>query len=419
MFITMFNSLPFYIGLRYLRAKRRNHFISFISGVSMAGLTLGVMVLIIVLSVMNGFDREMRNRILGMVPHAQIFRSGEMTKADQVREEALKHPMVLGASAYIETQGMVSGNDRSQGVLISGVDPETVRSVSILPNHLVEGEIEDLAAQPFGVIIGETLARILNVGLGDKLTVFVPEISINIASMQPRFKRFTVVGVFKVGAELDANLVITHIDDLGKLLLYGGAVDGVQLKTTDLFRARQIALEIGQQLLPENYYVSDWTRTQGNLFQAIQLEKKLVGLLLFMIVAVAVFNIVSSLVMLVTDKQGEIAVLRTLGATSRQILGVFIVQGTAIGVIGIAVGVILGIIGALTIADIISWVEITFNVEFLNADVYFISYIPSELQLADVYLISGATFVISVISTIYPAWKASKISPAEVLRYES
>ena len=415
----MFNSLPFYIGLRYLRAKRRNHFISFISGVSMAGLTLGVMVLIIVLSVMNGFDREMRNRILGMVPHAQIFRSGEMTKADQVREEALKHPMVLGASAYIETQGMVSGNDRSQGVLISGVDPETVRSVSILPDHLVEGEIEDLAAQPFGVIIGETLARILNVGLGDKLTVFVPEISINIASMQPRFKRFTVVGVFKVGAELDANLVITHIDDLGKLLLYGGAVDGVQLKTTDLFRARQIALEIGQQLLPENYYVSDWTRTQGNLFQAIQLEKKLVGLLLFMIVAVAVFNIVSSLVMLVTDKQGEIAVLRTLGATSRQILGVFIVQGTAIGVIGIAVGVILGIIGALTIADIISWVEITFNVEFLNADVYFISYIPSELQLADVYLISGATFVISVISTIYPAWKASKISPPEVLRYES
>ncbi len=415
----MFHSLPFYIGLRYLRAKRRNHFISFISGVSMAGLTLGVMVLIIVLSVMNGFDREMRNRILGMVPHAQIYRSGEMTNAEQVREQALKHPSVLGASAYIETQGMVVGNDRTQGVLISGVDPKTVRSVSILPDHMIEGDIEDLNSQPFGVIIGETLARILNVGVGDKLTVFVPEISINIASMQPRFKRFTIVGVFKVGAELDANLVITHIDDLGKLMLYGGAVDGVQLKTTDLFRARQIAMEIGQQLLPDVYYISDWTRTQGNLFQAIQLEKKLVGLLLFMIIAVAVFNIVSSLVMLVTDKQGEIAVLRTIGATSRQILGIFIVQGTAIGVIGIAVGVLLGIIGALTIADIIAWIETTFNVEFLNANVYFISYIPSELQFTDVYLISGATFVISVISTIYPAWKASKISPAEVLRYES
>jgi lipoprotein-releasing system permease protein len=414
----MFHSLPFYIGMRYLRAKRRNHFISFISGVSMAGLTLGVMVLIIVLSVMNGFDREMRTRILGMVPHAQIYRTGAMTDPEAVRQEALKHPMVLGASAYIESQGMVSGNDRTQGALITGVDPETIRSVSILPDHMVQGDITQLAEQPFGAIIGETLARILNIGVGDKITVIVPEISVNIASMQPRFKRFTVVGIFKVGAELDANLVVTHVDDLGKLLLYGGAVDGVQLKTTDLFKARQVALEVGQNL-PQIYYVSDWTRTQGNLFQAIQLEKKMVGLLLFMIIAVAVFNIVSSLVMLVTDKQGEIAVLRTLGATSRQILGVFIVQGTAIGVIGIVVGVALGILGALTIADILAWIESVFNIEFLNSNVYFINYIPSELKMSDVYLISGATFLISVLSTIYPAWKASRISPAEVLRYES
>ncbi|MDX1473055.1 MAG: ABC transporter permease, partial [Reinekea sp.] len=282
----MFHSLPFYIGMRYLRAKRRNHFISFISGVSMAGLTLGVMVLIIVLSVMNGFDREMRTRILGMVPHAQIYRTGAMTDPEAVRQEALKHPMVLGASAYIESQGMVSGNDRTQGALITGVDPETIRSVSILPDHMVQGDITQLAEQPFGAIIGETLARILNIGVGDKITVIVPEISVNIASMQPRFKRFTVVGIFKVGAELDANLVVTHVDDLGKLLLYGGAVDGVQLKTTDLFKARQVALEVGQNL-PQIYYVSDWTRTQGNLFQAIQLEKKMVGLLLFMIIAVA------------------------------------------------------------------------------------------------------------------------------------
>ncbi|WP_196157867.1 lipoprotein-releasing ABC transporter permease subunit [Reinekea sp. G2M2-21] len=414
----MFHSLPFYIGMRYLRAKRRNHFISFISGVSMAGLTLGVMVLIIVLSVMNGFDREMRTRILGMVPHAQIYRTGAMNDAESVRQEALKHPMVLGASAYIESQGMVSGNDRTQGALITGVDPETIRSVSILPDHMVQGDISQLAEQPFGAIIGETLARILNIGVGEKITVIVPEISVNIASMQPRFKRFTVVGIFKVGAELDANLVVTHVDDLGKLLLYGGAVDGVQLKTTDLFKARQVALEVGQNL-PQIYYVSDWTRTQGNLFQAIQLEKKMVGLLLFMIIAVAVFNIVSSLVMLVTDKQGEIAVLRTLGATSRQILGVFIVQGTAIGVIGIVIGVALGILGALTVADILAWIESFFNIEFLNSNVYFINYIPSELKMSDVYLISGATFLISVLSTIYPAWKASRISPAEVLRYES
>lgn len=414
----MFHSLPFYIGLRYLRAKRRNHFISFISGVSMTGLTLGVMVLIIVLSVMNGFDREMRTRILGMVPHAEISLPGEMTEAETVRKVALQHPLVVGASPYIKTQGMVNGNNRTQGALITGVDPATIDTVSILPEHMVQGSLQELEDQSFGVVIGATLARLLNINLGEKLTVYVPEVSVNIASMQPRFKRFTVVGIFKVGAELDANLVITHIDDLGKLMLYGGAVDGVQLKTTDLFKAKQVALEIGRDL-SRIYYVSDWTRTQGNLFQAIQLEKRLVGLLLFMIIAVAVFNIVSSLVMLVTDKQGEIAVLRTIGATSRQILGVFIVQGTAIGIIGIFVGVVLGVIGALTIDDIIAWLEQVFNFQLLDGGVYFISYIPSELKWADVTLIASATFVISVISTIYPAWKASRISPAEVLRYES
>lgn len=414
----MLNSLPFYIGLRYLRAKRRNHFISFISGVSMIGLTLGVMVLIIVLSVMNGFDREMRTRILGMVPHAEISLPGEMRNAEDVRQAALDHPMVVGASPYIKTQGMVVGNNRTQGALLTGIDPETISSVSILPDHMVSGSIQALEDTPFGVIIGQSLARMLNLSTGDKLTVFVPEISVNIASMQPRFKRFTVVGIFKVGAELDSSLAVTHIDDLGKLMLYGDAVDGVQLKTTDLFKATQIALEVGRTL-PQVYYVSDWTRTQGNLFQAIQLEKRLVGLLLFMIIAVAAFNIVSSLVMLVTDKQGEIAVLRTLGATSRQILTVFMVQGTAIGIIGISIGVLLGVIGAWSVADILSWFETTFGFQFLNENVYFISYIPSELNWSDVGLIASATFVLSVLSTIYPAWKASRISPAEVLRYES
>ncbi|WP_040556721.1 lipoprotein-releasing ABC transporter permease subunit [Reinekea blandensis] len=414
----MLHSLPFYIGLRYLRAKRRNHFISFISGVSMIGLTLGVMVLIIVLSVMNGFDREMRNRILGMVPHAEIYLPGEMRNAEEVRQAALEHPLVVGASPYIKTQGMAISNDRTQGALLTGVDPDTLGSVSILPDHMVAGSLEALEQSSFGVIIGQSLARILNVSVGDKFRVMVPELSVNIAGIQPRFKRFTVVGIFKVGAELDASLVVTHIDDLAKLMMYGDAVDGVQLKTADLFKATQIALEVGRSL-PQVYYVSDWTRTQGNLFQAIQLEKRLVGLLLFMIIAVAAFNIVSSLVMLVTDKQGEIAVLRTLGATSRQILGVFMVQGTAIGIIGISIGVMLGVIGAWTVADILAWFESTFGIQFLNENVYFISYIPSELKWGDVGLIASATFVLSVLSTIYPAWKASRISPAEVLRYES
>lgn len=413
----MFNSLPLYIGLRYLRAKRRNHFISFISGVSMIGLSLGVTVLIIVLSVMNGFDREMRQRILGMVPHATISLPGELTNAEEIRKVALAHPQVEGASTYIETQGMLVGANKNQGALLSGINPDTIGTVSILPNHMVTGDIRDLE-QPFGIVLGATLARILRVDVGDKVTVFVPQVSVNIATMQPRYKRFEVVGLFKVGAELDANLAVMNQRDLGKLMMYGGAVDGVQLKTKDLFKAWQVAMDIGNSL-PGRYYVSDWTRTQGNLFQAIQLEKRMVGLLLFMIIAVAVFNIVSSLVMLVTDKQGEIAVLRTLGATSRQILGVFIVQGTAIGIIGISVGVVLGIIGSLTVADILSWIEQLFGIQFLNANVYFISYIPSELRWSDVGLIASATFVISVLSTIYPAWKASRISPAEVLRYES
>lgn len=413
----MFHSLPFYIGLRYLRAKRRNHYISFISGVSMIGLTLGVMVLIIVLSVMNGFDREMRTRILGMVPHATILKQGDMTNAEAIRKLALEHPQVLGASEFIETQGMVVAANETRGAMISGINPETIGSVSIIPEHMVAGSIEALAEESFGIVIGETLARILNVYLGDSVTVLVPEVSVNIAGIQPRFKRFKVVGIFKVGAELDANLVVTEVTDLGKLLRYAGAVDGVQLKTEDLFKARLTAIEVMANT--PGYYISDWTRTQGNLFKAIQLEKRIVGLLLFMIIAVAVFNIVSSLVMLVTDKQGEIAVLRTLGATSRQILGIFIVQGMAIGIIGITIGVILGVIGSLTIADLIAYFEQLMGVEILNASVYFISYIPSELKWADVYTIAGATFFISALSTIYPAWKASRISPAEVLRYES
>jgi lipoprotein-releasing system permease protein len=278
--------------------------------------------------------------------------------------------------------------------------------------------MNDLTEGNFNVILGDLLARSIGAYVGDKITVIVPQLSVNIAGIQPRFKRFTVTGIFKVGAEVDQSLAVFNLKDLAKVLQYGEAVDGVQLKVDDLFHARTIAREAGQNI-PGQYSVTDWTLTQGNLFKAIQMEKRMVGLLLFMVVAVAGFNIVSSLVMLVTDKQGEIAVLRTLGATRKQVMGIFIVQGTAIGAIGIALGTLLGIIGAFTIDDIISWVETTFGVEFLNANVYFISYIPSQLKMADIYTVSISAFVIAVLSTIYPAWRASRISPAEVLRYES
>lgn len=414
----MLNNIPFLVGLRYLRARRRNHFISFISGVSMIGLTLGVMVLIIVLSVMNGFDRELRNRILGMVPHATVSQPDGLTDWPAVAQTLSRHPGVLGVSPFTESQAMLVGPGQTRGVAVSGVDPQTLGQVSILPDHLESGSLEDLQEGRFGILLGEILARQLGVNLGDRVTMMVPEVTVNLAGVTPRFKRFEVVGTFAVGAELDANLAVVQMNDLGRLLRYDEQVDGVHLKVDDLFRARQIAAEAGRTL-EGRYFVSDWTRTQGNLFQAIQLEKRMVGLLLFMIVAVAVFNIVSSLVMMVTDKQGEIAILRTLGARSGQIMGIFIVQGTAIGLIGIALGVLLGVLGAWSVADIVAWIENTFHIQFLNAEVYFISYIPSELKWSDVRLIALASFVISVLATLYPAWRASRISPAEALRYES
>lgn len=414
----MLNNIPFLVGLRYLRARRRNHFISFISGVSMVGLTLGVMVLIIVLSVMNGFDRELRTRILGMVPHATVSQPGGLADWPAVANKLSQHPDVQGVSPFTESQAMLVGPSQTKGVAVSGVEPATLSEVSILPNHLTSGSLDDLQEGRFGILLGDILARQLGVDLGDRVTMMVPEVTVNLAGVTPRFKRFEVVGTFAVGAELDANLAVVQMNDLGRLLRYEDRVDGVHLKVDDLFQARQIAIDAGRSL-QGRYLVSDWTRTQGNLFQAIQLEKRMVGLLLFMIVAVAVFNIVSSLVMMVTDKQGEIAILRTLGARSGQIMGIFIVQGTAIGLIGIALGVILGVLGAWSVADIIAWIENTFHIQFLNAEVYFISYIPSELKWSDVRLIASASFVISVLATIYPAWRASRISPAEALRYES
>ncbi|WP_108127702.1 lipoprotein-releasing ABC transporter permease subunit [Saccharospirillum mangrovi] len=414
----MLNNIPFLVGLRYLRARRRNHFISFISGVSMVGLTLGVMVLIIVLSVMNGFDRELRNRILGMVPHATVSQPGGLADWPAVASILSQHPDVEGVSPFTESQAMLVGPSQTKGVAVSGVEPATLSQVSILPNHLTSGSLDDLQEGRFGILLGDILARQLGVDLGDRVTMMVPEVTVNLAGVTPRFKRFEVVGTFAVGAELDANLAVVQMNDLGRLLRYDDRVDGVHLKVDDLFLARQIAIDAGRSL-QGRYLVSDWTRTQGNLFQAIQLEKRMVGLLLFMIVAVAVFNIVSSLVMMVTDKQGEIAILRTLGARSGQIMGIFIVQGTAIGLIGIALGVILGVLGAWSVADIIAWIEHTFHIQFLNAEVYFISYIPSELKWSDVRMIASASFVISVLATIYPAWRASRISPAEALRYES
>lgn len=413
----MFKPLPLYIGLRYTRAKRRNHFISFISLISMLGMILGVAVLILVLSVMNGFDRELRERILGMVPHATINGHGPMLNWQEVAQAAQEDQAVVAAAPFIQGQGMLTHAGSVHGTVINGVLPEYEDSVSIISEHMVAGQLEDLKAGEFGIILGNLLARSLRVNPGDKVTLVLPEATASPAGVLPRLKRFTVKGVFKVGAQLDSSMALVHLADGAKLYRLGDGVHGVRLKLKDLFAAADVAWRIAAGL-PGSYWASDWTRTQGNLFQAIKLEKTMIGLLLLMIVAVAAFNIISTLVMVVTDKRADIAILRTMGASPRTIMLSFMVQGAVIGVVGTVLGTLLGIVLALSVSDVIAWLESLLQIQFLNADVYFISYIPSQLRLEDVVIISLSALALSFLATIYPSMRAAKVQPAEALRYE-
>jgi lipoprotein-releasing system permease protein len=413
----MFKPLSLYIGLRYTAAKRRNHFISFISLTSMIGLMLGVAVLIIVLSVMNGFDRELKQRILGMVPHAVVEGDSVLEDWRRVDQVATEHPSVVAAAPFVQGQGMVTGGGNVRGVLLNGVLPEEERSVSIIENHMIEGELADLKAGEFGIIIGKLMASALRLQVGDRLTVVMPEASITPAGVLPRLKRFTVKGIFSVGAELDGNYTLVHMDDAARLMRTGGKAHGVRLLVDDLFKAPQVAREVARSM-DGRFFISDWTRTHGNLFQAIRMEKTMIGLLLMFIVAVAAFNIVSTLVMVVTDKKADIAILRTMGATPGRIMRIFIVQGAIIGIFGTLVGMALGVLGANNISAFISWLETVLGHQFLSADVYFISYLPSQLQWRDVMVITGAGMLMSLLATIYPAWRASRVDPAEALRYE-
>ncbi|WP_386083266.1 lipoprotein-releasing ABC transporter permease subunit [Vreelandella sp. F11] len=413
----MLDRLPFLVGLRYVRAKRRNHFISFISLTSMLGLMLGVAVLILVLSVMNGFDHELRTRILGMVPHAKIESRVGMVEWETLAEELMQRERVIGAAPYVEQQGMFSVGGRNQGAMVNGINPDWEDRVSIIGDHMRQGELSDLVPGEWHVVLGSMLARNLGVGVGDRVTLLVPEASITPAGVFPRLKRFTVSGIFSVGAELDANLAYANIEDMQTLARLGDAVGGLRLELDDLFAASSETQAILNDLGPE-YRGSDWTFSQGNLFQAIQMEKRMIALLLTVIIAVAAFNIVSTLVMVVTDKRADIAILRTIGAKPSSIMGIFIVQGMAIGFIGIAIGVAVGVLLALTIADLIGWVEGTLGIQFLDAGVYFISDLPSRLQWNDVSRIVLAAFGLTFLSTLYPAWRAAKVQPADVLRYE-
>tara|TARA_R110002072_G_scaffold90500_7_gene202482 strand:+ start:31238 stop:32389 length:1152 start_codon:yes stop_codon:yes gene_type:complete len=383
----------------------------------MVGLIIGVALLITVLSVMNGFDRELQQRILGMVPHAVIKPYADMRHWEKIEEKVSQHSKVIAAAPFINAQGMVTKNGAVHGIQLNGILPNEELDVSIIAKHMVQGSLDVLRPGEFNIIIGELLARQLRVSLGDKVTVVLPEASLTPAGVFPRLKRFTVKGVFRVGADLDSTLTMIHMDDAAKILRMDDSVHGLRLKMENLLDAPKVAREIAYDL-DAGYYSVDWTRTHGNLFQAIRMEKTMIGLLLMVIVAVAAFNIISTLVMVVTDKKADIAILRTMGATPKAIMSIFIVQGAYIGVVGTLVGTTIGILLSLNVSEIIHALETLMKTQFLNPDVYFISDLPSQLLMDDVFVVTGSALVMSLLATLYPAWRASKVQPAEALRYE-
>ena len=417
----MYTPLSVCIGLRYTRARRRNHFISFISAVSMAGLTLGVAVLILVLSVLNGFDRELRNRILGTVPHALLEFEDARTDLDPVAERLLSNRSIAGVAPLNQGEGLLVANGRTVSVAVLGVDPEKEAQVSILPGRMTQGEFIDLSASRFSTILGSGIAANLGVVPGDQVTLLIPDATVSLAGVTPRMKRLEVAGIFEVGAQLDNQLIFVQLSDAARLFKLGEGVAALRLQFDNLFDAPQLIRPIAQEVssslgLPIRY--QDWTRTQGNLFEAIQLEKTMIALLLTLIIAVAAFNIVSTLVMVVTDKRADIAILKTIGLSPRGVMGVFVVQGTLVGVVGTVLGVFLGVPLALTITGILGFLESVFGFYLFNPTAYFISDLPSELRWSDVGLVAVLSIGLSLVATLYPALKASRIVPAEILNHE-
>jgi lipoprotein-releasing system permease protein len=408
------------LGLRYIRAKRRNGFISFISMSSMVGIALGVMALITVMSIMNGFQHELRERILGMTAHMTMSdHINRLSQWENLYQQVKQHPRVIGAAPNIMEQGMLSQGDQVKGAMIRGIHPKYESEVSSIQSNMVQGSLVDLQPKQYGVILGADLASHLGVTVGDSVTLLAPQGSVSPVGVLPRIKRLTVVGIFEAGMyEYDSGMALMHIDDAATIFRYrDGDVSGLQLKINDLFRVHEVRLDF-RVTFDDVYYIRDWTQQHANFFKAIQMEKRMMFIVLALIIMVAAFNIVSTMVMVVTDKQKDIAVLRTLGGSPLSIQAIFMIQGLVIGIIGALAGLVGGVLLSLNLDVIIPFIENLFGFQFFPADVYYISEVPSRLQWDDVWAVSGLAFILTLLATLYPAWRASRIQPAEALRYE-
>ena len=413
----MFRPLELFVGLRYTRAKRRNQFISFISTVSIVCIAISVIALITVMSVMNGFDYQMKSRILGAVSHATVSGVGESVqdwpRALQIAEA---NPHVQGAAPYVETEAMLMAQ-RTSGALVRGIEPAQESKVDEIGQHMVEGSLADLTPGSWNIVLGKDLAMTLGVGVGDPVTMVVQEMRATPMGGVPRMRSFHVVGLFEVGMEqFDSGLALINMGSAEKLNSLTGPT-GIRLRLDDLFNARPVATELADKL-GQVYRVQTWMDTNANLFHALSMEKMVMFIILSLIILVAVINLISMLMMLVTDKQADIAILRTLGATPRSIMGMFMVQGVLVGFVGIGFGVGLGSLLSWRLPGIVKWIEQTFHVTFLSPDVYYISEVPSRLDWHDVGWVALLTFAFSLLATIYPAWRASRTQPAQALRYE-
>ncbi|RYY02042.1 MAG: lipoprotein-releasing ABC transporter permease subunit [Gammaproteobacteria bacterium] len=412
----MMKNIPLYIGLRYTRAKRRNQFISFISAFSLIGMALGVMSLIVVLSVMNGLDREMKQRLLSVIPHGYITRDPSLSNWQEVAEQVKQHPKVLGAAPFIASEALLTYSDGVQGIQLEGILPEEETKISVIDKHMLVGTLEDLRPGEFGVVMGSMMARQLGLALGDKVVITSPDINITPAGVYLRKKSFTLVGVFEVGAQVDLELAIIHLADAQKFFRVQGA-QGLHVKVNDLYQAGNVMSDLAAKF-GSDYKVKDWSQTQGSLFQSVKMEKIVTGTLLNILIFIAVFNIVSSLVLMVADKRSDIAVLRTLGLTAKQVMGIFIVQGSAVGFVGTLIGVIAGCILTLLLNPIMGLLETLFGFHFFDPETFYISGLPNQLMWQDLVTITLTALILSFLATLYPAYRASKIEPAEALRYE-